>query len=78
MTNRLKDPILSLTGRTPKTQEADVSNEEIKKIAEEMVALYRSEFPGEGPDWESDWWSGFRCWKDGEFSAFLAECKRIW
>ena len=50
----------------------------IEKLAKEMVALYRSEFPGEGPDWESDWWSGFRNWEDGEFSAFMAECKRIW
>lgn len=55
-----------------------MSDEETKKLAEEMVALYRSEFPGEAPDWESDWWSGFRNWEDGEFAAFLAECKRIW
>ena len=55
-----------------------MNNEGIKKLAEEVVALYRSEFPGEGPDWESDWWSGFRNWEDGEFAAFLAECKRIW
>jgi hypothetical protein len=67
-----------LSGREPKTQEREMSSEEIKKIAEEMVALYRSEFPGEGPDWKSDWWSGFRNWEDGEFSAFLAACKATW
>ena len=56
-----------------------LSAKEIEELARKAVACCRSEFPGEGPDWDSDWWCGWRDgWQDGEFSEFLAACKAAW
>ena len=56
-----------------------LSAKEIEDLAREAVAWCRSEFPGEGPDWDSDWWGCWLdCWQDGEFSEFLTACKATW
>ena len=50
----------------------------LKEMAKSYVACYKDEFPGEGPDWDSDWWCSNECWDDDEFAIFLEECKKVW
>ena len=56
-----------------------LSAKEIEDLARKAVAWCRSEFPGEGPDWDSDWWGCWLDgWQDGDFARFLAACKATW
>ena len=56
----------------------------INEMARATVACYQSEFPGDGPDWTSDWWvEAWRIDTDNqadapEFSAYLDACKAAW
>ena len=64
---------------SPETKGDEMTTQEsTEKLAKEMVEFYREEFPGEGPDWDSDWWTACKNWDEDEFSEFLTECKRIW
>lgn len=44
------------------------------------VALYRDEFPGEPPCWESEWW--VEAWANAatviDFNGFLDACRTAW
>ena len=53
---------------------------QLHKLAAATVACYRDEFPGQAPDWSSDWWT--EAWSidghPGEFADYLAACKSAW
>jgi len=52
---------------------------DLKSLAARAVEACKREFPSQDPEWESDWWVGFKNdWDGEEFHDFIEECKRLW
>ena len=60
--------------------ELECSALNLEPFATATVECYRDDFPGAGPDWDSDWWS--EAWAidryPGTYPEYLAACQKVW